>query len=858
MKNPEKDKDEAEQKHVHIVPFSHLDLFWLGTREECLSRGNHLINKAMSLLEKHEDFRFLLETMNFVDNYLSCFPEEFQRIKSLIEKGQLEFAPLWSAIYLNLPSGETLARNLLYGRRFALKVFDCNHSTAHFGDLPGYTPQYPQIAKLGGIDAVLISRGGPAGYPLFRWEGLDGSKVITYSASRGYGIYSVKIDWHGEYEKMADGELAKILEEDLSMGVSPFLVHWGCDLFTPNEGLIRNIRRWSEEQKPFLQFSTLKEYFDEVRDRSDIPAMKGEIPSSWPNIESSWPDIWPEDMKCEAALNMAEFLSALCLMNGWTDYPSAMFDDAWKSLLDAMDHNQNSQGGDEADRDKLELKLKSRFMAEKITEKMAWRLASRVKAPHDKAFPVILFNSMSWPRSEVVRARGVIFGEVRTQDIPEFRKGIKLVDENGNTVPYVPMNIYKGLSFTLDIAFRAADVPAAGYKTYYLVPGENPYASSTTCSISIDADADKVTPRRNIGCNVYESRYYKVSVDAVTGDVSIYDVKNQRPLIEKLSIEGVEERRGDYIFNMAPSGRSFPAVLSKIETVDNNALWCRIRISGTVYEMPFVQVITLFNDSADIKIENEVDWKGPRWVRLEQLFSYPEKDADIRYGVPFGFVKYPETMPLIGRTKDAGDEVDPEIISHLRLCRDWVDIGSSANGISIGSDHRMWEFDNNTLRSYMVRGCGFCFGTRTLPDGSPENIARPPAGRYKFSYQIRPRSTAFEESNAIRCGLELNNPMRPTASAFNCGKGEFPASQSMLDFKTETSSIVMSALKKAEDGNAIVLRCFESTGKETLFNVPEIPGRKVFETDLLEELRTDISGNAVTFSPFEIKTFIYE
>ena len=185
---------------TYVVPFSHLDLFWAGTREECLSRGNHILRKALDLLEKHEDFRFLLETMNFVEHYLSCFPEEKARFGKLVASGRLELGPAWSGIYLNLPGGETLCRNILLAKAYARENFGADPAIAHFGDLPGYTPQYPQIAAKTGLKGLLISRGGPSSTPLFKWRAPDGSETTAYYALRGYAAYC---GLSGEYEKIA-------------------------------------------------------------------------------------------------------------------------------------------------------------------------------------------------------------------------------------------------------------------------------------------------------------------------------------------------------------------------------------------------------------------------------------------------------------------------------------------------------------------------------------------------------------------------------------------------------------------------------------------------------------------------------
>src|SRR5512142_1663180 len=54
---------------VYIIPFSHLDLFWAGTQEECLSRGNRITSKAVQIALQHPEFRFLLEDDVFVEHY---------------------------------------------------------------------------------------------------------------------------------------------------------------------------------------------------------------------------------------------------------------------------------------------------------------------------------------------------------------------------------------------------------------------------------------------------------------------------------------------------------------------------------------------------------------------------------------------------------------------------------------------------------------------------------------------------------------------------------------------------------------------------------------------------------------------
>jgi len=60
----------AQARDVYVVPVSHLDFFWGGTREECLARGNRIIAKAVQVTKRYPDFRFLIEDDDFLANYV--------------------------------------------------------------------------------------------------------------------------------------------------------------------------------------------------------------------------------------------------------------------------------------------------------------------------------------------------------------------------------------------------------------------------------------------------------------------------------------------------------------------------------------------------------------------------------------------------------------------------------------------------------------------------------------------------------------------------------------------------------------------------------------------------------------------
>src|SRR5215470_15763792 len=164
------------KREIYVIPFSHLDLFWAGTREECLARGNRIIAKAISIAKKDPQFRFMIESNNFVDNFVDSHrgSPELDELKRLVKDGHFGVAPNWANIFHNLPDGEVHARNLLYGKRYARAVFGVDPFVMQPTDIPGFTPQFPQMLRQAGIPFMLMSRMGPQNQWLFDWKSPNG------------------------------------------------------------------------------------------------------------------------------------------------------------------------------------------------------------------------------------------------------------------------------------------------------------------------------------------------------------------------------------------------------------------------------------------------------------------------------------------------------------------------------------------------------------------------------------------------------------------------------------------------------------------------------------------------------------
>lgn len=843
-------------KTIFLTPFSHLDLFWAGTRAECLSRGITIIKTALDLLERHPDYRFMIEATNFLEHFFDACPEDKPRVKTLVESGRLEVIPMRSLVLTQLPAGETLVRNILYGREFCLRELGNAARVVSLSDIPGVTPQMPQIAARSGMDALFLSHGCPPHTDHITYTALDGCSIKSYAPIHYAKCRSLLADGE-DYDEMVKRE-----DEFKSYfaGVDYDMVcQWGVDLCVIGDNVVENIQRWNKEGHAPLQFCTLSEFFD--KHYPDSPRqIRGETPSLWPNIESTWPDIWPLDLPCEQALFNAELFSVL---SGNTTHRDTLRT-AWDWLLDSMDHNQNGIGGDEADRDKRDLKVAARMAAEQVTKRMAWGLAANATVPHPGACPIVVFNPLSWQRSERITARTALYGpgNARRADMHENYARFRLVDADGNAIPFRTITHRAMIADTIEVEFQAEDVPAFGAKVYYLEPVERT-AVVSPFMVDDGDERDKTAPHLYAGRSSVETDRLRLEVDRVTGEFSLIDKSQGRTVLDRAGILALEEKRGDYICNMDLTGRVIPAVLEKLELIDHSPVAYRVRLTGTVYGQRYVQTLTLDADSPTLEIENEIDWKGEGYARFEQAFAFAsEEEAETHYGVPFGSVRYPDTIysgdlsfeDLV--TPERGDDPD-DAITRIRLVSKWIALKDSTTALTIGTGNRMWELDGNTVRNCMFRSIGNTSGGVIMhEDGTKEGVSRPPAGTYTFRYKL-----SIQDASQVldgHCGWELNAPLLPVGVG-RCEVATPAGIELPIMPDTTGTSIIICNVKPAQaNPGAAVFRCFETAGRQQALPLPNVPGKQWIETNLIEEELTAIESGEITLKPFEIKTIVWK
>ncbi|MEX0567844.1 MAG: hypothetical protein Q6363_001625, partial [Candidatus Njordarchaeota archaeon] len=180
-----------EKCGVYLVSNSHIDVAWLWTKEETLKVCLRTFIRALDFIEKY-GIVYAQSNIIFYEWMEKYYPEIFGQIKKRIREGKWEVVGgSWVECDTNLPLGESLIRQFLYGIMYVRKKFGTNIKIAWFPDSFGFPISLPKILRHVGIRFFLTSKlswNDTTRFPyyLFLWCADDGSEVLAYQSVGPY------------------------------------------------------------------------------------------------------------------------------------------------------------------------------------------------------------------------------------------------------------------------------------------------------------------------------------------------------------------------------------------------------------------------------------------------------------------------------------------------------------------------------------------------------------------------------------------------------------------------------------------------------------------------------------------------
>ena len=179
-----------KQFSIAAVGNSHIDMAWLWPWTETVEVVRNTFGTALQLMREYPDFKFTASTAQAYEWIEEKYPAMFQEIQQRVKEGRWEvIGGMWVEPDLNMPDGESLVRQILYGKRYFQQKFGKDINIGWNPDSFGYNWQLPQIYKRSGIDYFVTQKLLWASeftkfpYRLFWWQAPDGSRLLTYFPS---------------------------------------------------------------------------------------------------------------------------------------------------------------------------------------------------------------------------------------------------------------------------------------------------------------------------------------------------------------------------------------------------------------------------------------------------------------------------------------------------------------------------------------------------------------------------------------------------------------------------------------------------------------------------------------------------
>ncbi|WP_428242361.1 alpha-mannosidase [Gynuella sp.] len=191
---------------IALSGHAHIDLCWLWPYDETRRKLRRTFHTALSLMEQSAEFRFNQSTAHYYWQISQMDPTLLEKITERVKTGQWEtLGGLWVEPDTNMPTGESLARQVLYGQQFFEQQFGIRHDTCWMPDCFGFTGALPQLLQQGGMKnffTIKVNWSETNRFPadLFWWEGLDGSRVLMHTFDNPMQGYNGFVHPHGHRE----------------------------------------------------------------------------------------------------------------------------------------------------------------------------------------------------------------------------------------------------------------------------------------------------------------------------------------------------------------------------------------------------------------------------------------------------------------------------------------------------------------------------------------------------------------------------------------------------------------------------------------------------------------------------------
>jgi len=610
------------------IGHTHIDVAWLWTFAQTREKAQRSFLIVVNLMKRYPEYKFMSSQAQLYKFVKEDMPDLYEEIKKLVKEGRWEVeGAMWVEADCNIPSGESLVRQILYGKKFFKDEFDVDCRVLWLPDAFGYSAALPQILKKSGVEWFVTSKISwneanrmPNDY--FNWKGIDGTAIPTYfltaqdkkkdGSTGDYTTYNAIL-----CPKQVSGAYARFRPKELSDEVM-VTYGYGDGGGGPTEGMIERGRRMTGglPDCPKVKFEFAGEFLSDLKKKTadkKIPEWSGELYLEYHRgTYTSQAKNKKNNRRSEFLYRNAEMYSVLGEKIFGAEYPQKALLAGWEKILLCQFHD------------------------------------------------VLPGSSIH----EVYEDTNVIYDEI-------MKNGSAIVSSIRNAVAK-NIKTYGGLLVFNPNSFdTSAEIMAEGEWRYV--------EKIPAMGWAVVPPAEKVVPL--VGANKIENDYLYVEFDANMNICRIYDKTARRDVLKAGEIGNAIEAYEDYpraydAWEITNYYKEKKYLIDEVVSCERYE--CGERAGFTITRKfrnsVIKQTISLDGHTKNITFDTDIDWKDEH-ILLKAAFPINVNANTAIYDIQYGYVERPT------HENTSWDEAKFEVCAHK-----YADISERGYGVSLIND----------------------------------------------------------------------------------------------------------------------------------------------------------------------------
>lgn len=761
----------GSRARVVATGHAHIDLAWHWQVAQTRRKGARTFATVLRLMEEFPDYHFTQSQPQLYQWLKEDEPALYAQIKARITEGRWEpTGAMWVEADTNVPSGESLVRQLVYGMRFFEEEFGRRTSVLWLPDVFGYSWALPQLLRGVGIDSFMTSKiswndTNVFPHDTFRWRGTDGSEVLTHfitTPDPGERYYT----YNGHMSAREVAGTPAIYRQKAINDEVLYLFGWGDGGGGPTREMLMAGRRFDAlPGMPALEQGGAEAFFARLHERAYDPANVARLP------------IWEDELyfefhrgtytsqgrtkwahrRAEILLREAELWTSMAHATA-ARLPDTGLDDAWRLLLlqefhDILPGSSIAEVYADTARDLASVTRDATATLDAALDRI-------VAATTHLSSALFLFNATPWARHDPALLP------------PDLTTTAFTAASEGLTTQALPNG-----EGTL-IAPPRAGVPPLGWARAEAGEGNAPH----------DEDALRITE------TILENRFYRIELDEQGLIRSLRDKRaGDREVIPDgergnrlIAFEDRPIRFDAWDIDLFYQEKPYPLDdLEGLRVIERGPLRGGVEIRRRFLDSTVTQRLLIYRDSPRIDFVTDIDWHQHQMV-LKAAFPVTVHAARATYEIQFGTVERPTHW------NTSWDRARFEVCAQR-----WVDLSEGDYGVALLNDGKYGhDIRGHTMRLTLLK-------SGIMPDPQADQ------GHHHFTYSLLPHHGDWRAGAVIAHAAALNTPLRARLAEAGPGK-DGDATHSLV--ACDRPGLIIDTIKPAIDGRGLIVRLYEGHG----------------------------------------------